>query len=215
MAAFCFVGEYFFYEASGVPPWMKWIAGDRNAAAVARGASASVSIEPPSASRKAQQISDIGTWYQVDSTGWMKKKSPDGYVYECVPCENQVEIAILFGPEMDAEGVKKYQNLESKLSDSTTAKDFATRWVEGKVLSEISGKDPKVDVERAEVGKFFNIDMIQYMATVDVAAIVTHETGFIGLQQSHLAGVTLNYLDGSMNDTASEAITHFFGSLDL
>ena len=35
--------------------------------------------------------------------------------------------------------------------------------------------------------------------------------GFVGLCQSRLAGVSLNYLDGDLDDTAKAAIRRFLG----
>jgi hypothetical protein len=46
-------------------------------------------------------------------------------------------------------------------------------------------------------------------------AAVSHETGFVGFHQNRLTSVTLNYLDGSMDDTADNTIRHFLGSLQF
>jgi hypothetical protein len=213
VVAGCFAAEYFLYEATGFPPWMRWVAGDRRSVAslaqpaLSSAGAPAVAVSVP----QGQPIDNVEQLYKVDDAEWMKKKAPGGYVYECVPCKSQVQIAILFGPTMDANTIEKYKIIEGKLSDETYAKE----WITEKIKAEVPERNAKIDLERTERRPFFGIIMVEYMATVELTNLLSHETGFIGRQQSRLASVTLNYLDGSMDETANRAISRFLASLQF
>lgn len=213
-AACCFVAEYFLYDATGFPPWMRWVALTQQSV-TARRDNAETTHDEPSASGSngavTAKLSTAGQLYKADDTGWMKKESPEGYVYVCVPCKNDVEIAILFGPEMDADAIKRYKDVEARFADKQATND----WVTAIIKEKMPFNDAKIEVNRTDVGTFFNIKMLEYVASVEMMNFMSHETGFVGLHRRRLASVTLNYIDGSMDDTANNAITHFFGSLQF
>jgi hypothetical protein len=149
--------------------------------------------------------------YKVDDTGWTKKSAPEGYVYVCVPCKSEIQITVLFGPEMDADAAKHYRDIEEGWADEKLSKE----WVTARIRKELPVTDARIDIEKTTFGAFFTIKMLEYMGTVEMMNLLSHETGFVGFHQNRLTSVTLNYLDRSMDDTADNTISHFLGSLQF
>jgi hypothetical protein len=209
-----FGAEYLTYQATGIPAWMRWASIGQQSVTSHRDI-VTAPREDRSEGIQNAEVMFKGTnpeqLYKVDGTGWMKKSAPEGYVYVCVPCKNEVQITVLFGPEMDAEAEKHYKDIEKGWADEKLSKG----WIIERIGKELSVANANIDIERTTFGAFFNINMLEYMGTVEMINLLSHETGFVGFHQNRLVSVTLNYLDGSMDDTADNTISHFLESLQF
>ena len=147
--------------------------------------------------------------YHVDTTGWMKKGAPNGFVYVCIPCKKDVDIQISFGYEMDNKSILEYKKIESKFLDKQYAKKFSKEMI----AKQIPINNVTINVAKIETGYFFNLKMLEYIATIEMYNTLMHGTGFIGLQGNRIVMISINYSDGSMDKTARKNLKHFLSSL--
>ncbi len=154
----------------------------------------------------------IDKLYQVDQTGWMKKKVPYGFgfQYECIPCKRSVTVTILVGPVMNNTTILKFKEFERKLSDKKFAKPFFRKALE----KQSPMKNSKITIGKVTIGTFFNLKMFEYQSTLETNNIPAYSlTSFLGLQVNRKAGITIFYDYGSLDKTAKKALNHFMGSL--
>jgi hypothetical protein len=145
--------------------------------------------------------------YQVNSDQWMVKKIPEGNSFLCIKCETEIRISISFGPRDE----KITQNL---FDDFLVSEEARLKMAESTISGQIpAALQPKIEILENDYGDFFGLRFLAYHAVVYVGEISSRDTTYLGVSKNRIVRVTLNYMEGDMDDVANDQITKFLKSL--
>ena len=149
--------------------------------------------------------------YRVNAQEWLRHGTPDGEVFTCKPCSEQVQIQISVGPEIpsDAPLTNNFDFIES-LSTEEAQTDFATSIMERSIPGEL-----EIDIYQTGISSFGGLDVLQFAATVEVGPLLSYDTTMIALHRNRIIKISLNYLEGAMNEETSQVISRYFESFQF
>ncbi|MCH9004757.1 MAG: hypothetical protein IH838_05635 [Proteobacteria bacterium] len=146
--------------------------------------------------------------YRVNAQEWLRHGTPDGEVFTCKPCSEQVQIQISVGPEIpsDALFTNNSQFIDS-LSTEEAQNDFAVSIMQRSVPGSF-----EIDIYQTGVSSFGGLNVLQFAATVESGPYLSYDTTMIALHRNRIIKISLNYLDGAMNEETSQIVSRFFES---
>ena len=153
-------------------------------------------------------LSENSVFYEVNTQEWLRHGTPDGEVFTCKPCSEQVQIQISVGPEIpsDAPLTDNSEFIDS-LSTEEAQNDFAKSMMQRSVPGEF-----EIDIYRTGISSLGGLEVLQFGATVEVGPLLSYDSTMIALHRNRIIKISLNYLDGAMNEEASQIIGRFFES---
>jgi len=140
--------------------------------------------------------------YNFDSTDWIAKEVPDGHSFLCRPCKKEIRFQITYGPP--SPGMNEDKFIDAVNFSVGIAREFA-REVVAKQIPITGGVE--IEINEAVPGYYFNDrKMLQYTAVVYMGPMVLRDTTFIGAHGDQIVRVTINYVDGALDDAARAAL---------
>lgn len=150
-------------------------------------------------------------FYQVDAEGWLRHNTPDGEVFTCKACTEQVQIQISLGPELPTDApYGSNSEFIASLSTQAARSTFATAVMEKSVPGEF-----EINIDRTAISNLGGLDVFQFAATVEFGPTLSFETSMVALHRNRIVKVSLNYLDGAMNEETSQTKSRFFESFEF
>lgn len=167
---------------------------------------AMILISFSSASVHGQTFQKAG-FYIISHDGWIRNSIPDGDVYTCAKCKDQIQVQISFGdviprPFFQADFIKMFDTERKR-------KDFA----DSMIRNEIPGKNYTIDVYRTGMTEIGGIKVAQFGSVVDMGNTLTHDVSMVGIHRNRFVKITLNHFDGAMNKEVEDAIGRLYSSL--
>ncbi|MCH7663600.1 MAG: hypothetical protein IH859_06995 [Chloroflexi bacterium] len=149
--------------------------------------------------------------YQVNAQEWLRHGTPNGEVFTCKPCSEQVQIQISVGPEISADAplTNNSEFIES-LSTEEAQNNFATSIMERSIPG-----DFEIDIYQTGISSFGGLDVLQFAVTVEFGPLLSYDTTMVALHRNHIIKISLNYVDGAMNEETSQVISRFFESFQF
>ena len=75
--------------------------------------------------------------------------------------------------------------------------------------------DPKIEVLHNSYGSMFGINVVAFNAVVEMEPTVAWDTSYVGVFKNRIVKVTINYIDGALDDVARNALNEILGSLSF
>lgn len=180
------------YTAIGFPGWMRW-----PAQLLARATPADVFIKPG--------------YYSINLRGWQHNTTPAGDVFTCSTCGAQVQVQLVYGPELDAEArYRTNKEFLTALGSEKAQKDFADSLIRLGIPIQ-SGFT--ISIGRVGLSTIGGLDVFEFGAIVEMPPTFSHDNSMIAIHKNRLMKLTLNYFDGAMNDRTRAAINELYSSL--
>ena len=152
---------------------------------------------------------DLSNSYSFKSDKWLAKKVPEGFSYLCIPCESEIRLQITAGPFNSA----ITPELFSGFSNSEQQRlDFAEQTIRSQIPLNL---DPEIEVLRNSYGSMFGINVLAFNALVEMGPTVAWDTSYVGVFKNRIVKVTINYIDGALDDVARNALNEILGSLSF
>lgn len=147
--------------------------------------------------------------YSGGSSDWRRANTPDGHVYSCLRCKNQVQVQVSFGPPLPADG-KVTTSAQFVAAFDTDDKRKA--FFDGVLRQSAPIPGLRIEITRTGVTKLGGVPAIQVAAIVHLAPTATRDTTIMGVHRGRVFRVSLNYHDGGMTPTADAAIKALYAS---
>ena len=145
--------------------------------------------------------------YSYQSEKWLAKKVPEGTAYICVPCENEIRLQITSGPFNE----DITPDLFLSLSKSEEARlNFAKETLKSQIPKNLN---PEIEILNSGYGPMFGIDVVGFSAVVEMGSMASWDTSYIGVFKNRIVKITINYMDGSLDEVARNALNEFLGTL--
>ena len=61
----------------------------------------------------------------------------------------------------------------------------------------------------------FGINVVAFNAVVEMGSTVAWDTSYVGVFKNRIVKVTINYIDGALDDVARNALNEILGSLSF
>ena len=145
--------------------------------------------------------------YKFDSEAWIEKKHPEGKMFLCKPCTTEIRVQITYGPRSKDITVTKFEGL---FKNEQKRKVFAKEIIEKQLPLK---KGVKIEVNNISYGELFRLRVLAFTAVVEMGPMVLRDTTYIGIHRNRIVKITLNYLDGDLDETARKALNEFMGTL--
>lgn len=146
-------------------------------------------------------------YYTANSDQWIVKKLPDGNSFLCLPCTNEIRISIKYGPE--------HTKLTPTFFDEfLISENNRLEMAESTIRQQIpSNLEPEIEILNNTYEKMFGIQVLAFHAVVYLENYVLRDTTYMGIHKNRIFRVTLNYIDGDMDEVAAITLDKFFSSL--
>ena len=125
--------------------------------------------------------------YRVNAQEWLRHGTPDGEIFTCKPCSEQVQIQISVGPEIpsDAPLTNNSEFIDSLSTDEAQAA-FAESVMQGSVPGSF-----EIDIYRTGLSSLGGLDVLQFAATVEVGPLLSYDTTMVALHRYHIIKISL------------------------
>jgi len=153
-------------------------------------------------------LSEDSVFYEVNTQEWLRHGTPNGEVFTCKPCSEQVQIQISVGPEIPSDAL--FTN-NSEFIDSLSTEEAQNDFAKSLIQRSVPGKF-EIDIYRTSISSLGGLEVLQFGATVEVGPLLSYDTTTIALHRNRIIKISLNYLDGAMNEETSQIISRFFES---
>ena len=157
----------------------------------------------------AQKNTFDGEYYSVNRHNWLPQKQPDGHSFVCKLCKNNIQLLITFGPII-SKGDRNF--FDSIIRKKENLKEFAKI----SVLNQIPIKEGvQVNILNAYLEKRFGIDVINYLAEVEIFGTKAYEKSYVGKVNNRIAKITINYFEGNYDENEMEYVNQFLNTLNF
>ena len=147
--------------------------------------------------------------YKVNTKNLSPKREPGGYVFNCIPCTNNFQLSITFGPKiLDVD--KNF--FDSVINDKSKLKEFAKISVE----NQIPIKDGvEVNIINIKVENRFGIKVINYLAQVSIFNTEVFENSYLGEYNNRIVKITINYYKENFSEFDENQVYNFLDTLEF
>ena len=136
-----------------------------------------------------------------------QKKIPEGKSFLCKPCTTEIRVQITYGPRSRDITVTNFEGL---FKSEQKRKAFAKTIIEKQLPFK---KGVKIEVNQAIYGEMFRLKVLAFAAVVEMGPMVLRDTSYMGIHRNRIMKITINYVDGALDETASKALNEMLGTL--
>ena len=145
--------------------------------------------------------------YSVQLDDWLYQRTPLGDQFTYKKSQSPIQISIQYGPT-------SIELTEKQFFEKINSKEFQAEFAKKVIGEGIPLKEGfSIKIKEVAVEEFFNIQMLKFMAVVEIGFVTMLDTSYIGIHKNRIVKVSLNYYEGELNDSIRKAISRFFGSL--
>jgi hypothetical protein len=148
-------------------------------------------------------------YYSVNIDGWIHNTIPEGDIFTCSKCNEQIQIQISYGPPLPKDNLyKNNKEFMKAFQDKKAQQKFADTIMQSSVPPGF-----KIIIDRTGLSKLGGLDVLQFHSKVDFISKISHDTNMMAIHKNRIVKITLNYFDGALNSKNNEFINNFFKSL--
>jgi hypothetical protein len=150
-------------------------------------------------------------FYTVNVDGWTRSALPEGFIYRCTACKEQVDIKIEYGPVLGADSPWKTNDLFiASVSTEKAQKDFADEFLKG---SPPTDKRIKVEVTPVGLSDVGGLRVLKIAAQMAMGSSVILDRWMIAVHKSRILWCAVHFSVGALNSDNEKAVKAFMDGL--
>jgi hypothetical protein len=150
-------------------------------------------------------------FYTVNVDGWTRSTLPEGFIYRCTICKEQVDIKIEYGPPLGPDAPwKTNDQFIASVSTEKAQKDFADELLKGSLPT---NKRIKIEVTRVGLSDVGGLRVLRIATQVSMGSSVIPDTWMIAVHRSRMLWCVVHFSVGAMNSDNEKAVNALMDGL--
>lgn len=149
--------------------------------------------------------------YTLSPDGWQRTPTSTGDILVCSVCAQRVQVQIGVGPLLGPKAA--YRTNEEFIARHRTTeqqRSLAQTVMKAQIPPESL---IALTIEGTGITRLGGLDAVEFVATVDVAPMISEDTTLLLVHRGHVVKLTLNYFKGSLDDKARAAVNALLASI--
>jgi len=149
--------------------------------------------------------------YTLSDEGWQRHATASGDILTCSVCEDRVQVQIDVGPLL---GPKAPYHTNDEFIARHRMKEQQRSLAQALLKRQIPlDSAPALTIEGTGITRLGGIEAVEFVATLDVAPMLSEDTTMVLIHRGHVVKLTLNYFKGSLKDKARKAVDALLASI--